>query len=80
MEFSLEMQMKIAESKFLLKQAGYFVDNLWHVDDIMLRYNCNDKGQAQAILYDALTNDATMEQIWFAIDMSAQDDGLELKD
>lgn len=72
--------MNVQQAKQVLRDAGYFVDNLWHIDDIMFRYNCDDKEQAQDILDFALTNDATMAQIWFAIDMSAQDDGLELRD
>jgi len=72
--------MTTQEAKTVLRNAGYFVDNLWHVDDIKLRYDCDDNEQAQDILNTALTNDATMEQIWFAIDMAAQDDSLTLKD
>lgn len=68
------------KAKEILRKAGYFVDNLWHIDDVKLRYNCNDDEQAQEILQSALTNEATMEQIWFAIDMVAQDEGLTLKD
>jgi hypothetical protein len=78
METSREIA--IANAKLVLKQAGYFVDNLWHIDDVKLRYNCTDNDQAQDILNGALTNDATMGQIWFAIDMVAQDEGLTLKD
>lgn len=72
--------MTVEQAKEVLRQNGYFVDNLWHVDDVKLRYNCNDDEQAQEILDRALTNDATMEQIWFAIDMVAQDDNLELRE
>lgn len=72
--------MTTQEAKEVLRNAGYFVDNLWHIDDIKLRYDCDDDEQAQDVLNTALTNDATMEQIWFAIDMAAQDDGLTLKD
>ena len=78
METSREIA--IANAKLVLKQAGYFVDNLWHIDDVKLRYNCEDDEQAQDVLNSALTNDATMEQIWFAIDMVAQDEELNLKD
>lgn len=78
METSREIA--IANAKLVLKQAGYFVDNLWHVDDVKLRYNCDDNDQAQDILNSALSNDATFEQIWFAIDMVAQDEGLNLKE
>ncbi len=72
--------MSVEEAKAVLRENGYFVDNLWHVDDVKLRYNCDDDEVAQDILDNALTNDATMEQIWFAIDMVAQDEGLELKE
>lgn len=65
---------EIEKAKWILKQAGYFVDNLWHIDDVKLRYNCEDDEQAQDILNSALTNDATMEQIWFAIDYVAQNE------
>ena len=70
----------VQKAKEVLRENGFFVDNLWHVDDVKLRYNCDNDEQAQDILNGALTNDATMEQIWFAIDMVADDDGLELRD
>ena len=72
--------MNIQVAKAVLRENGFFVDNLWCVDDVKLRYNCDDDEQAQGILNDALTNDATMEQIWLAIDMAAENEGLELKD
>lgn len=65
---------EIEKAKEVLRKAGYFIDNLWHIDDVKLRYNCEDDDQAQDILYSALTNDATMEQIWFAIDYVAQNE------
>ena len=64
------------KAKAVLREAGYFVDNLWHIDDIKLRYNCDDDEQAQGILDSALTNEATMEQIWFAMDFHGEDNGL----
>ena len=72
--------MNVEQAKAVLRENGYFVDNLWHVDDVKLRYNCEDNEQAQDILDQALTNDATMEQIWFAIDMVAQDENLVLRE
>lgn len=57
----------IEQAKELLKNYGYFTDNLWHVDDVFAKFDC-DQDTAQSILNDALTNDATFEQIWFAID------------
>jgi hypothetical protein len=61
-------EMTIAQAKFTLKQAGYFVDNLWHIQDV---YNVAEgniqKDQAMQVLSIALTNDATNEQIWYSI-------------
>lgn len=71
---------RVAQAKEILRREGYFVDNLWHIDDIQYRYNCDDDELAQDILNRALTNEATMEQIWFAIDMVAEDEGLTLID
>lgn len=60
---------KIQEAKAILREAGYFVANLWHVNDIKDRYEC-DNATAFEILDNALTNEGTMEQIWFAIDFA----------
>ena len=68
----------VENARAVLRENGYFVDNLWHVDDIKLRYQCDDNEVAQDILYKAVTNEATMEQIWFAINMVAVDEGLTL--
>ena len=63
--------MTIAQAKFTLKQAGYFVDNLWHIQDV---YNVADgniqKDQAMQVL--SMANEATMEQIWEAIQMATE--------
>ena len=69
-------QRKIEEAKEFLKANGYFTDNLWHVDDVKGRFKCSDE-KAQEILSNALENDATMEQIWLAIDIAGESEGLE---
>lgn len=68
--------MTVQQAKQVLRDAGYFVDNLWCVDDVKENYKCSDE-DAQEVLDKALTNDATMEQIWFAIKMVAEDKGFE---
>lgn len=60
--------MNIKQAKDLLESKGYYVGNLWSVDDVHSRYECTNE-VAQEILHKALTNDATMEQVWLAIDM-----------
>lgn len=68
-----EKHRAIEQAKAFLKENGYFVDNLWCVDDVKLKYDCTDE-QAQGVLYQSLTNEATMGQIQFSIDEFA---GLE---
>ena len=58
---------KIEQAKKTLRDAGYYVDNLWSVEDVKQNYDC-DNETALEILNNALTNEATMERIWFAID------------
>jgi hypothetical protein len=62
---------EIEQAKQTLKDAGYFVDNLWHIDDVKSKFNCTDE-KAQEILNFALTNEATMEQIWFSINLETK--------
>lgn len=50
----------------LLRKKGFFVDNLWCVEDVMEDYECTEE-QAQRVLDMALTNDSTMQHIWMAI-------------
>lgn len=48
---------EVEKARQVLRDNGYFVDNLWHVDDVKERYNCTDDEQAQEILYNALTKE-----------------------
>lgn len=57
----------ITKSRALLRSNGYFTDNLWTTDDVTENYECTQE-QAQQVLEMALTNTATIEQIWYAID------------
>lgn len=35
-------QEQIEAAKKLLKDAGYFTDNLWHIDDVKSQFKCSD--------------------------------------
>lgn len=65
------MKEEILKAKEVLRDAGYFVDNLWHIQDV---YNVAEgnikKDQARQVLEMALTNNDTTDQIWLAIKMS----------
>jgi hypothetical protein len=54
----------------VLRKNGYFVGNLWQTCDITFNYDCTEE-EAHKVLYKALTNEVTMEQIWFAISEEA---------
>lgn len=55
--------MTIESARQVLRDAGYFTDNLWHVNDVKDRFECEDDETAQEILKLALTNEYTMETI-----------------
>ena len=71
--------MSVEEAKKVLKDNGYFTDNLWTVGDVQHKFKCTEE-QAQYILEKALTNDATMEQIWLSIDIFGEMENLEKVD
>jgi hypothetical protein len=67
--------MTIAEAKQVLRNEGYFVDNLWHVSDIQNNFECTDD-QAQDILYWSLTSPTTIEYINEHINLVATNENL----
>lgn len=59
--------MSVEEARKFLKEQGFFIDNLWHVDDVKGKFKCTDE-EAQEVLEQSLTNEETMGQIQFSID------------
>jgi len=55
-----------------LELRGYQTNNLWHNTDVMLRYDCESE-VAQEVLIKALNNEATIEQVYLAIDIVAEE-------
>jgi muramoyltetrapeptide carboxypeptidase LdcA involved in peptidoglycan recycling len=73
------MNPEIEQAKQVLRNAGYQVDNLWHIDDVKQNYNCTDE-QAIEVLEGALTDNYTQQMIFEAIDYSAEKTGLTRKE
>jgi len=69
----------VEEAKAYLTEQGYYTGNLWSVEDVQANYDCTED-EAQDVLDGALQNEATMEQIWYAINFHAQNDGLKEKE
>jgi hypothetical protein len=62
------------ELKDELSRRGYFTDNLWCVEDVKSKFIVTDE-EAQDILDQSLTNEATMQQIWFSIQTFGEMEG-----
>jgi hypothetical protein len=70
---------EIEKAKQILRNAGYQVANLWHINDVKGNYNCTDE-EAMEVLVEALGNDATFDQICFAVNFHADEMGLTRKE
>jgi len=70
---------KIQEAKALLKEAGYFTDNLWHIDDVKTKVKHIPEDDAQEVLDMALTNEFVMESVHQAITFEIRKMNLTLK-
>jgi hypothetical protein len=77
LEFAKE-HLTIDDAKKILEDKGFFVDNLWHINDIKSNYKCS-KDIAQQVLYNALTNEYVIQAIWDSIDYFAEDMNLKRK-
>ena len=74
-----EEEESIGNARKLLKENGYQTDNLWTIHDVKDNFPEATNDQALDILHKALTNEETMSQINFAINMIAEDMGLKFK-
>ena len=70
--------MTTKEAKDFLRSEGYFVDNLWHVNDVQENFECDDE-TAQNILYWVLTSDRVIEFINEDINLIAENEQLKRK-
>lgn len=49
-------QREINQAKNVLRENGYFVDNLWHIEDVKTKFKC-DNETAQHVLSNVLEGD-----------------------
>lgn len=59
-----------------LRDEGYFVDNLWHIDDVTERFKC-DSEEAQSVLYNSLTNGMLVVSIYELIEQECKSNGYD---
>ena len=58
------LQSKTENAKDILRDAGYYVDNLWHINDIINGFKCKDDVEAYKILYKVMTSEQTAVHIF----------------
>ena len=63
---------EIEKAKEVLREAGYYVDNLWIIQDVRDENNELTDEQKMKALDMALTNEYTTEQIFYAIGVSVE--------
>lgn len=66
-----QLETSVNQAKAVLKDAGYYVDNLWHVDDVKSLKDMNDD-DAYAILDTILSGDYIIEDIANSINQATQ--------
>jgi len=71
-------KMKIEACKDSLKRKGFFIENLWHTDDVIQNYKC-DESEAQNVLYSVFDSEWLIEQIFEMIDEQCKAKGIERK-
>jgi len=73
---NLKLLIELGDNDLPNIRNDYQTENLWCVADVKSKFDCTDD-EALEVLEQALTNDATMEQIWFAIDFHGSDNELD---
>ncbi len=67
------------ELKNELTSRGYYTENLWHIDDVKIRFEATDD-QAQDVLDEVLQGEWIIGQIFESIDDYAKGNELKEKD
>jgi hypothetical protein len=57
---------KIEQAKQVLKDAGYFTDNLWHIQDVQNNHKVSEE-EAYEILGSALTSEYIVSETFAVI-------------
>lgn len=68
----------ITEALDLLEREGFFVQNLWHIQDVMNNFDCTPN-EAQEVLLEAVCSDYIMTEINISITDKAEAKNLKPK-
>lgn len=59
----MSKEQQIVMAKQILREAGFYADVLWHIDDIQTSFKCGDN-EAMGILYNVLESPEVTERIF----------------
>lgn len=57
-------QEQIEQAKNVLRENGYYVDNLWHIIDVTCGFKCADHDEAYSILDEVMSSERTAVNIF----------------
>ena len=63
--------MNIEQAKKVLKENGYYVENLWHIDDVKQGYYVDDD-KAYEVLDEVMQSEYIMQEVFETIDLVLQ--------
>lgn len=69
--------MTVEQAKQVLKDNGYYVENLWQVADVQTKFDV-DAETAQEILDKTLKNPNIFDDIWEVMEYVGEEMGFEL--
>ena len=55
---------QVEKAKDVLRESGYYVDNLWHIKDVMHGFKCNDEDEAYSVLDEVMESEQTAINIF----------------
>lgn len=59
--------MTVKQAKQVLRDAGYYVDNMWHVNDVKIIDPTISTSDAQEVLHNVMNCAPIMEMVWDGI-------------
>lgn len=74
----MEEEDKVTEARNFLESQGFYIQNLWHIQDVQRKFECSEE-EAMEILNDAVSGEWIIEQINERIEYYGEREGLTEK-
>ena len=74
----MEEEDKVTEALDFLESQGFYIQNLWHIQDVQRKFDCSEE-EAMEVLNDAVSGEWIIEQINERIEYYGAREGLTEK-